>query len=331
MTEQSLYEKGDSLEALANKARQWFITNNVVVPEGAAKWQKCSVRKGDIPPGTGVTSLRRYGFNVTAFIGAIKQDKSIKPYNYNPLNSRNINTIGYELISETWKNKHKYCIVKCLKCNREEEITYGKLQEARNSDKKYCRYCRGVGGKSKELNTYDTYNGFSIIDKIDGRLYYKCNVCNNTIERTMSHYSQSEYLVCEYCHPRENFGARHYTELGYFDSKIEYEAYKILLKYFKPDLVIRQKKYDELFNTNTKHTADFYIPSINLVLEVTSKYNKIGEKYKQIAEWKKSLSNVVKFAYSLSEVEDIVRSNMKVLEQTVTDRGNVLRSSSIRR
>lgn len=73
MTQQSLYEKGDSLEALAEKARQWFINNNAAVPSGAAMWQRCSVRRGEIPPGTGVTSLRRYGFNVTAFIGAITQ------------------------------------------------------------------------------------------------------------------------------------------------------------------------------------------------------------------------------------------------------------------
>lgn len=324
MTVQSLYEKGDSLEALAVKARQWFTNNNVEVPEGAAKWQKCSVRRGEIPPGTGVTSLRRYGFNVTAFIGSILQDSSTKPYNYNPLTAKNISELGYELISETWKNKHKYLLVKCLNCAREEEITYGKLQEARHSNKVYCRYCRGVGGKSKELETYDTYEGFSIVSILNGRLYYRCNTCANTLERTMSHYSQSEYIVCEHCHPRENFGARHYTDLGYFDSKIEYEAYKILLKYFDPKLIVRQKKYDELFLTNTKHTADFYIPGLNLVLEVTSNQNNLGMKYKQTAKWKQSLSKIVKFAYSLSEVEDIVRSSMKVLEQTVANRRNVL-------
>lgn len=78
MSTESIYEKGDSLEALAVKAKQWFINNNVVVPSGAAKWQKCSVRKGEIPPGTGVTSLRRYGFNVTTFIGAITSNPSKK-------------------------------------------------------------------------------------------------------------------------------------------------------------------------------------------------------------------------------------------------------------
>lgn len=113
--------------------------------------------------------------------------------------------------------------------------------------------------------------------------------------------------------------------------QIKYEVYKILLKYLDSSLIIRQKKYTELFNTNTKHTADFYIPILDLVLEVTSKYNKISKKYKETAEWKKSLSNKVVWVYSLSEAEDIVRSKMKVLELTVSYWRNVLCCSFIRR
>lgn len=315
---ETIYEKGDSLEALAFKARNWFTANNVEVPNGAAHWQKCSVRRNEIPPGTGITSLRRYGFNVTTFISHITQS-SKKQYNYSPLTNTALLDMGYIYISESWKNRHKYITTKCMKCCRIEEITYGKLQDVRKRGDIYCRYCRGIGGKEKTLDTYNTYNGFTIQDKRDGRLRYSCNTCKSTIERTMSHYSSSEYIVCEICYPRLNFGARHYTELGYFDSKIEYEAYKILLNYFDRNLIVRQKKYDELFNTGSKHTADFYIPHIDLVLEVTSKYNNIGEKYKETAKWKKSLSTNVMFAYSLAEVEDIVRSAMKVVEETVAD------------
>ena len=108
-----------------------------------------------------------------------------------------------------------------------------------------------------------------------------------------------------------------YTDLGYFDSKIEYEAYKILLKYLPSELIVRQKKYNELFNTGTKHTADFYIPIANLVLEVTSDSNNLGSKYKETAAWKLSLSDKVQFAYSLQQVEDIVRPIAKVLGQAV--------------
>lgn len=326
MAEQTIYEKGDSLEALAIKAKQWFIINNVQVPTGATNWQKCSVRKGEIPPGTGVTSLRRYGFNVTAFINAIT-GSSKKVYRYNPITQEVLEQeLGFLLVSESFVKGHKKLVVRCTNCNVEGEIDYGTLQRMRKAKNRCCYICRGSGGKHKPLEMYNKFDGFNVIYRSDdNRLVYQCTKCDVLLERTLAHISTTEYLVCEKCYPRLNFGARHYTELGYFDSKIEYEAYKVLLSILgDSNLIIRQKKYDELFNTNTKHTADFYIPSLSLVLEVTSENNKIGEVYKQTAKWKQSVSSCVKFAYSLSEVEDIVRSAMKVAEVTVSHSRNVL-------
>lgn len=325
--QKSIYEIGDDLESLANKAREWFIINKVSIPSGAREWSKASVRRGELPPGTTAGSLRRYGFNVTAFLSIILNDPNKKPYNYNPITEDKLFEIGYKFISYVFKNGHKYITVRCNNCNVQEEITYGRLQEAISKNKKYCRYCRKVGGKEKPLSYYNTFNGFTIVSKEKSRLSYRCNECSNLVERTMAHFSSSEYIVCEHCYPRSNFGSRHYTEFGYFDSKVEYEAYKILLKYLDSKLIIRQKKYDDLFNTGTKHTADFYIPSLNLVLEVTTNTNNIGKKYKETAEWKKSISNCVKFAYSLSEVEDIVRSTMKIVELTAKDWRGLLCSS----
>lgn len=315
----SIYEIGDSLESLANKAKEWFIINKVDIPNGARAWQASSVRRGEIPPGTNIGRLRHYGFNVTAFLSIILNDQSKKPYNYNPITEESLFEMGYKFISYVFKNSHKYMTVKCNNCGIQEELTYGNLQRARSRNDKYCRYCRKVGGKEKPLSYYDTFEGFSVISKEKSRISYICNKCNNVIERTLTHCITAEYIVCEHCYPKVNFGARHYTELGYFDSKIEYEAYKILLKYLDQKLIVRQKKYDELFNTGTNHTADFYIPSLNLVLEVTTNTNNIGNKYKETTEWKKSISNCVKFAYSLSEVEDIVRSTMKIVELTATN------------
>lgn len=327
----SIYEKGDSLERLAIKAREWFITNNIEVPEGAAMWQRKSVRRGEIPPGTGVTSLRKYGFNVTQFIATITQNTSLKPYNRDPITAESVKELGFEILKESYVNAHKKLLVKCLQCDREESITYGTLQRMKEAGNMYCRYCRNAGGKTKDISTYDHFTGFKALSVEDGRVLYECLTCGGDVERTFTHVSTAEYLICEHCYPKRNFGARMYTELGYFDSKIEYEAFKILLKYLNSDLIVRQKKYDELFNTGTQHTADFYLPTYNLVIEVTSQYNKIGSKYKETAAWKLSLSNIntkVIFAYSLSEVEDIVRSLVKTRELTVTNRRNVLRSST---
>ena len=317
MAQITIYETGDSLEALALKARHWFITNNVAVPSGAKKWQTCSVRRGEIPPGTGVTSLRRYGFNVTTFISSITgSDK--KAYNYSPITMENsISLVGLEFIAESLENGHKKVLTKCVKCTREEKLDYGTLQRMKSSGNKFCRYCRTAGGKAKDIEVYDLFEGFSVVSINEARVKYSCAKCSTIIERTLAHVTTAEYLVCEVCNPKLNFGARLYTDLGYFDSKIEYEAYKIILKYLPESLVIRQEKYDKLFNTGTKHTADFYLPSLDLVLEVTTSANNIGKKYKDTAAWKLSLSDKVKFAYSLKEVEDIVRSAMKVAEVTV--------------
>ncbi len=310
---------GDSLETLAAKAKVWFDNNNVPVPAGAKEWQKCSVRRGEVPPGTNVGALRRRGFNVTTFISHITGNKDLVAYNYAPINASNCEGIlGLKWISYTEVNGHKKVLTECTHCGTKEQIDYGTLQRMRASNNKLCRYCRNAGGKEKDLSIYNKFEGFSILSRTDDlRFLFTCNSCNSTIERTSTTVNTAEYLVCEHCHPERNFGARQYTELGYFDSKIEYEAYKILLKYFLPEEIVRQKKYDELFNTGSGHTADFYIPSIPLVLEVTSKHNKLGTKYKDTAKWKLSLSEFVKFAYSLKEVEDIVRPLAKVSGQTV--------------
>ena len=195
----------------------------------------------------------------------------------------------------------------------------------RSGNSKLCRYCRNAGGKAKDISTYDVFKGFTPVSIADSRVTYICNTCNSDIERTLAHINTSEYIVCEVCYPKVNFGARQYTELGYFDSKFEYEAYKTLLKYLDSSLIVRQKKYHDLFNTNSKHTADFYIPTLDLVLEVTTKSNNIGTKYTDTAAWKLSLSSMVRFAYSLSEVEDIVRLCMKVQGVSVDHSRNVLR------
>lgn len=326
MVSKTIFEKGDSLESLAYKARDWFNENNVEVPSCASNWQRASVQSGEIPPGTGVGSLRRYGFNVTAFISAITDNPSLKPYNHDPIHMDNISDIlGLDWITSRESKGHKWVLTKCNNCNREEEITYGTLQRMKKANNKFCRYCRSAGGKPKDLIIYNKFKNFTVLEKIDDRFRYSCHTCNGIIERNLTHVGTAEYLVCELCEPWRNFGARQYTELGYFDSKIEYEAYKILLQYLPSDYIVRQKKYDDLFNTGTNHTADFYIPKANLILEITSRYNKLGDKYKEVAKWKTSLSDNVKFAYSLKEVEDIVRPIAKALGITVSYRRNVLR------
>lgn len=310
----TIYEKGDNLQSFAKKAKDWFNDNSVKIPITVRSWQASSVRRGEIPPGAGITSLRRYGFNCRELIG-ILTETFITGYTYNPVTPELLKTkLGLIWVSDKSVSGHKKITIQCTKCNFTEEIKYETAQRMIKDNDKYCRICRRTGGKEKPLEYYNKFEGFSVESKEDSRLKYKCHKCSSIIERTMATFSIAEFIVCEICFPRENFGARTATELGYFDSHIEYKAYKILLKYLLPNEIIRQKSYSELFHTNTKHTADFYISKLNLVLEVTTSSNNIGDKYKDTVKWKSSLSNSVKFAYSLNEVEDIVQTAMKLAE-----------------
>lgn len=320
-----ILETGGNLTELEQFAKTWFEENNVPIPEGAKAWSKARVKLGEIPPGTTTGTLTRNGINVSDFIAKITSTTS-KKIEYAPISQDNIyDTLGLVWLGYTWVNKHKKVTTKCSKCNIEEVLDYGTLQRMKASGTRFCRYCRNAGGKLKLLDRYNVFSGFEPIGRSeDGRVLYKCLKCSSNIERTLAHVNTAEYLVCEKCNPRENFGARLHTEYGYFDSKVEYEAYTVLLKYFSSNDIVRQKKYDELFHTGTNHTADFYILPIDLVLEVTTKSNNIGIKYKETATWKMSLSSNVIFAYSLQEVEDIVRPLLKDIGLTVSNRRNVL-------
>ncbi len=305
-------ETGDNLlKEYANKARKWFNDNDVEVPTGTADWQGKSVRRGEIPPDMSIGALRRNKINVLDLLREITGNKSFKAYNRAPIDSSNIVELGFKLISSAMVNKHKKLTVECLLCGFNEVLDYGTLQRMKKSGNKYCRVCRNAGGKTKPLDRYDTVEGFIPIKLIEKSIFYKCLTCGNTICRGAGYCTTAEYLVCEYCNPRKNIGSKVITKDGAFDSYFEYKCYEKLLEYLKPEDIIKQKSYNELFNTGTKHVADFFIPSLDLVLEVTTASNNLGAKYLDTVKWKLSVSNKVKFAYSIKEVEDIVRPLVK--------------------
>ncbi len=64
---------------------------------------------------------------------------------------------------------------------------------------------------------------------------------------------------------------------------------------------------------NPKYKKADYAPvkPIDIVLEVTTKGNNIGDNYNKTREWKLNISNKINFVYSIKEVEDIVRPLLK--------------------
>ena len=323
--EQSRLEIGGDLYILAEKARKWFEENNVGIPNGAVAWQKASVRKGEIPEGTNITSLRKYGITARVFLNLInKQNPEASKYQFDKITKDNSEKLlGIKILKYIKRETgHRDIEYKCCNCGFEETMCYGNLERMLMSDNKFCRICREAGGKEKPLEYYNV-EGFITMERAERNnqtvLIYKCVDCLNTITRVQGYANQAEYLVCEVCNPRVISGAKISTDLGTFDSKIEYLAYKKLLELIPKDWIRRQVKYDELFSTGTKHTADFYIEKLDLVLEVTTSTNKLAQSYHDTLEWKLALSNKVEFAYSIKEVEDIVRPRVKALGLTVSN------------
>lgn len=304
----------EKLDYLAKIAKTWFEENSVEVPKGATEWQKRSVRKKELPPNMSyVTLVSKEKVRINSLIAKINNQTDYKEVERFPITFDNIEEVlGFYWIDSSWINKHKYVLIRCLWCGREENISYGTLQRMRKANHKFCRYCRNAGGKRKDLSEY-IIDGFTPVSIDKSIVIYRCDTCKNIIKRGMGHSKQSEYLVCEYCHPNVNTGTKIKTGLRYFDSYLEYQAFKILLNYFSKEDILRQVPYHTLFLTNTKHTADFYIKPLDIVLEITSIKNGFSH-YNKTREWKEAVSTKVVFATSLSMVEDIVRSRMKVRE-----------------
>lgn len=320
--EQSRLEMGGDLFNLAQFAKKWFVDNNVQMPSSSSAWQKATIKRKEIPPKCNFAALRRLGITPRLFIQLIKgEEVEQEKYKQNVLTKENIeNLLGLLWITEACTDGvHKSVYTKCTKCGFYEYLDKGTLTRMLARGDKYCRLCRNVGGKEKPLNMFNKFEGFSIVDRTnDSRFIYRCNTCESLIERTSAHVLTSEYLVCEVCNPRVISGARLTLPEGTFHSKIEYLAY-LKLKEILPEsfTIERQVSYNKLFNTGTKHTADFFIPELDLVLEITTKSNNLSQKYLDTAKWKCKISTKVKFAYSVREVEDIVRPLVKAKGLTV--------------
>jgi hypothetical protein len=292
-------------------AKEWFASNKVPIPSGAKEWSKKSVSKGEIPPGCTYQTLYRNNINLSDFIAAITNTESNK-VTYDPVNNHNcVEKTGLIWLNHEVINSHKKVYTECSECTHTEVLDYGTLQRMVKAGSKLCRNCRNVGGKRKDLSQYDKFEDFQILEFKESNIIFRCNSCSNTISRGLDYTKTAEYLVCEYCSPNNKI-TKVNTELGTFDSKIEYLVYKYLLTVFDPQDIEQQPTYKELFGLATKHRGDFYIKPLDILLEVTTKNNNIKSSYHNNLNFKLGISNKVKLVTSIKEVKDIVQPLMKV-------------------
>jgi hypothetical protein len=300
-------------EEKLNIAKKWFAENQVEIPSGAKAWQRKTVTSREIPPGCTYANLRSNDINISDFIAALKGTKS-KKVTYKPITEEICyNSLGLEWLDSEFINAHKKVLTKCLNCTFEELLDYGTLQRMLKANNKFCRVCRDAGGKQKPLNFYNKFTDFTVVSFVqDSKLEYSCNKCNTRLIRGLDYIKSAEYIVCQICNPQVK-NTRITTELGDFDSKIEYMVYKYLLTIFAESDILRQPKYSDLFlEVTSKHRADFYILPLDVILEITTKVNNIKDSYYDTLKIKQNISDRVFTATSIQEVKDIVRPLMKV-------------------
>ena len=303
----------EKLNELVEFARNWFTSNGVDIPKTAAEWQKCSVARGEIPPGCTTGSLRRLGTTTKWFIESILGKD-------NPTSIKKVDmdyaALGFKLIDHSWYKGHKSCYLECIQCCHKEVIDFGTLARMRDRGDKFCRICRNVGGKPKPIHVYNR-PGFVATEYSNRLVTLTHELCGKSITRTAATLANNTVPVCEHCLDISPyvFGGRFGTKTTHsgivFPSRVEAEVFaqlSLLAKEFNFS-IRRQVPYKEIFSyIDTKHTANFYIPEYDIVVEAGGINTK---RYSETKEWKLSLSNRVCFISKSYQVDDIVRPLLK--------------------
>lgn len=297
----------EKLNQLVTFARQWFVENNVPMPINSKAWHAASIRRKEIPPECNVGNLRKLGTTCKWFIESINGVDNPTANTKIPMDYA---ALGFILLDHTWEKGHKRCSVECVKCGHREVVDYGTFSRMRDRGDKYCRLCRGVGGKPKPLSIYDR-PGFLATEFNDGVVTLIHIDCGKEITRVYQSISKGNSPVCEHCHPEKLFGTDVEIDGILFNSMIEAEVYVKLLKLATEFnfSILRQIPYKDLFpNISSRHTADFYIPEYQIVVEAGGVNT---ERYRDTMEWKLSLSDKVCYIQRSIQVDDIVRPLLK--------------------
>lgn len=299
----------EKLNELVEFARNWFTSNGVDIPKTAAEWQKCSVARGEIPPGCTTGSLRRLGTTAKWFIESILGKD-------NPTSIKKVDmdyaALGFKLIDHSWYKGHKSCDLECIQCCHKEVIDFGTLARMRDRGDKFCRICRNVGGKPKPIHVYNR-PGFVATEYSNHIVTLRHELCGNTITRTTATLANNAVPVCEHCYPEKNsvFGTKVTLDGITFHSKVEADVYsqlKVLATEFN-FTITRQIPYATLFSgVSSNHTADFFIPEYSIVVEAGGLNT---ARYKETMAWKLSLSDRVCHVPTANQVDDIVRPLLK--------------------
>lgn len=306
---------GKDLDFIVDEIGQWFLINGIEPPRVAKDWSGVGLK---VPPNTGSVAIKNYtGLSIGQFFQYFKNGKVVEKGNYTKMTPERLKEHGITLISKV----NKALTIICDNCMVEQPLHFDVAVDLIKRGQQYCSTCNGNTGKSKPLSYYQDkfkdLKDFKIISFQDGsadRFIVQHLKCNNTQGVSFTHLNHTikDRLNCIHCN--SNPGNFNTTQIEInqhtFRSKIEYDIYVKLVDIIGSDNINIEPLYQTLgIETARKFRADFYIPKLDLILEVTSSKNR-DIKYNANLKEKLSLLDLQNrnyaFITSVEELEDIV-------------------------
>lgn len=307
--------EGKDLDFIVDEIEEWYSTRGIEPPRVAKDWSGVGTR---VPPNTGSVAIKNYtGLSIGQFFQYFKYGKIVEKCNYTKMTPERLKLHGITLVSKV----HKALTVVCDKCGITQSMHFDVAVDLIKRGQQYCSTCNGNTGKSKPISYYkDKFKDlkdFKLISFQEGttdRFIVQHLHCGKTQSVSFTHLNHTinDRLNCIHCNSNPgNFTTTQIEIDGHtFRSKIEYDIYVKLVDIIGSDNITIEPLYQTLgIETTRKFRADFYIPKLDLIIEVTSSKNR-DIKYNANLKEKLSLLDLQNrnyaFITSVEELEDIV-------------------------
>lgn len=309
--------KGKDIDYVATEVNAWFIRNNKTPPRVAKDWKYVGV---DVPPNTSITAIRNHlGLTIGQFFQYVIHGKIIERGAYEKMDNNRLKPHGLVLLDK----KGKDLTVLCLGCNTTQSMHFDVATDLIKRNQTFCATCNGNTGKTKPLEYYkQKFNYLEdfivedfVVESDPSNFIVKHISCGNTQQVSFTHLAGNvnKSLNCIHCLNQPGNFTTTQIEINekIFRSKIEADTYTALLEIFdKDDILLEPLYYNLGIETTKRYRADFYIKSLDIILEVTTKDYINNAKYSANLRIKLDLLNKAGKKYKLitnvNELEDIV-------------------------
>jgi len=281
------------LEEAIKLAKDYYLDKEV--PKNTREW------RSNCPPELTAGKINSMPFTVGDVLRAVNPEARSRSSKVD----YDLDTLGFDTLTFQG-SKGTYVCSNCKNINTSERSSI--LKWLKNKTK-YCPSCREVPGITKTAEYYseklpEGYKAIEVLSQAGNtKVLVEHITCGNRKLYSSKHILSSEYLVCSHC-----------EGLGSFSSKQEKLICEHILdnfSYLNPQF---QVPYSELASTSRRWVLDVYFPSLKLALEITTKGNGYMGYFDNLNDKLEFLSSnnyCARVVYSVTEVDDIVRSLLK--------------------